>query len=310
MWRPIALGGVVLFIGAFAFSQGQEGFIGNVFRGFLEPLKFSEYWNQVTPENAGKWESIEPARDTMFWGMLDAIYDYAKGHGFVFKFHTLVWGKQQPMWIELLPAEEQEEEVEEWFAAVAARYPGIDLIDVVNEPLHAPPPYVEALGGTGETGWDWVVNAFTLARRYFPESVLLLNEYGVVADLGLAKKLLDVVSILEERGLIDGIGIQCHAFEMDSISRASLKEALDYLSTSGLPIYVSELDITGDDEIQLRRYQEKFPVIWEHPAVAGVTLWGYVEGQIWQGDAFLLHTDGTERPALRWLVDYVRKGDP
>ncbi len=33
----------------------------------------------------------------------------------------------------------------------------------------------------------------------------------------------------------------------------------------------------------------KFPIIWEHPAVAGVTL---VEGQIWQQDAFLLHTDG------------------
>ena len=53
--------------------------------------------------------------------------------------HTLVWGNQQPGWIEALPPAEQLTEIEEWFAAVAARYPDIDFIDVVNEPLHDPP---------------------------------------------------------------------------------------------------------------------------------------------------------------------------
>ena len=46
------------------------------------------------------------------------------------------------------------EEIQEWFAAVAARYPDIDFIDVVNEPLHDPPDgpgngnYIDALGGS------------------------------------------------------------------------------------------------------------------------------------------------------------------
>lgn len=250
---------VTLWVVSFGDTGGK--FFGNIFRGFLEPFHFSRYLNQVTPENAGQWESVEPARDTMFWGMPDAIYDYAKGHGFVFKPHTLVWGKQQPMWIEFIPPEEQREEVEEWFAAVAARYPGIDPIDVVNEPLHAPPPYMEALGGSGDTGWDWVVNAFTLARKYFPESVLLLNEYGVVAGSETARRFLELVLVLKERDLIDGMGIQCHAFEMDPISPSSLKGALDFPATAGLPIYVSELDMTGDDELKLRHFREKFPII-------------------------------------------------
>jgi endo-1,4-beta-xylanase len=291
-----------------AFGE-DEKFLGNVFRGFLEPLNFSQYWNQVTPENAGKWESVEPGQDMMFWGMLDAIYEYALEHGFPFKMHTLVWGKQQPMWVEFLPPEEARQEVEEWFAAVAERYPRIALVDVVNEPLHAPPPYKGALGGDGETGWDWVITAFALARTYFPESKLLLNEYGIISSPENARRYVEIILLLKERGLIDGIGIQCHAFDMDTVTPETMREVLGILAATGLPIYVSELDITGDDETQLRRYQGKFPILWKHPGVAGVTLWGYIQGQMWMGDAYLLRTDGTERPALTWLMGYVRR-DP
>lgn len=309
MKRFAMLLAVFLIVQGSGFGNDGEKFLGNIFRGYLEPRGFSRYWNQVTPENAGKWESVEPSRGMRFWGMLDAIYEYAKSRGFPFKLHTLVWGRQQPMWIELLSLEEQRKAVEEWFAAIAERYPEIELIDVVNEPFHHPPPYKDALGGDGETGWDWVINAFFLARKYFPKSKLLLNEYGIISDPQMARRYLEIVELLKEQDLIDGIGIQCHAFEIDTASPATMREVLDILAALGLPIYVSELDITGDDETQLRRYQEKFPILWEHPAVAGVTLWGYIEGQMWMSNAYLLRADGTERPALTWLMEYTsRKG--
>lgn len=298
---------VVVFVGCSSLGASHEKFLGNVFRGFLEPRDFRRYWNQVTPENAGKWESVEPARNLMFWGMLDAIYQYAVEHGFPFRMHTLVWGQQQPMWVELLPPEEVRTEIQEWFSAVAERYPRIAFIDVVNEPLHAPPPYKEALGGDGETGWDWVITAFSLARKYFPNSRLHINEYGIIANLDKARQYVELVSLLKEADLIDGIGIQCHAFEMDVVEPRTMREALEILAATGLPLYVTELEITGDDEVQLRRYQEKFPVLWEHPAVAGITLWGYIEGQMWVGNAHLLRANGTERPALTWLMRYVRE---
>ena len=42
---------------------------------------------------------------------------------------------------------------------------------------------------------------------------------------------------------------------------------LDLLASTGLPIYVTELDIDGPtDEVQLQDYQRIFPVFWEHPA--------------------------------------------
>lgn len=136
-------------------------------------MNFTAYWNQVTPENAGKWGSVEATRDVMNWAELDAAYALAKNNGFPFRVHTLIWGNQQPAWIEALPAAAQLEEITEWFAAVAARYPDIDFIDVVNEPLHDPPDgpgdgaYIEALGGAGASGWEWVLQSFRLARQYF-----------------------------------------------------------------------------------------------------------------------------------------------
>jgi endo-1,4-beta-xylanase len=52
--------------------------------------------------------------------------------------------------------------------------------------------------------------------------------------------------------------------------------ALDRLATTGLPIYISELDINfSDDDAQLNRFKTLFPMLWHHPAVKGITFWGY-----------------------------------
>lgn len=56
-------------------------------------------------------------------------------------------------------------------------------------------------------------------------------------------------------------------------------------------------------------YKRIFPVFWEHPAVRGVTLWGYRPG-LWRNEtkAYLIEEDGvTERPALVWLRSYVEE---
>ena len=98
----------------------------------------------------------------MVWDRLDAAYRLAKDNGLPFQMHVMVWGNQQPEWIRHLPPDEQRAEIEEWFTAVAARYPDIDIVEVVNEPLHDPPTqddedggnYAQALGGDGESGWD------------------------------------------------------------------------------------------------------------------------------------------------------------
>jgi endo-1,4-beta-xylanase len=295
-------------------ATGKDKFLGAAWSPGTASLNFANYWNQVTPENGGKWGTVEGTRNVMNWTQADEAYALAKSHGFVFKWHTLVWGNQQPNWIAALPPEEQLAEIKEWYAAIAARYPDIDQIDVVNEPLHAPPSYKAALGGDGATGWDWIITAFTMARQYFPNAKLLINDYSITNDGNATTRYLQIIQLLKDRNLIDGIGDQVHAFSTTEPAPMTNHRAnLDRLAATGLPIYGTELDLDGtlagviNDDVQVANYKRVFPVFWEHPAVKGITIWGYVRGFHWrnaQGD-WLLYPNGGERPALQWLIQYV-----
>ena len=301
-------------------ATGKDKYLGAAWSPGTASLNFANYWNQVTPENGGKWGTVEGTRDVMNWTQADEAYALAKANGFPFKWHAFIWGNQQPAWIESLSTAEQREEIEEWFAAVAARYPEIDQIEVVNEPLHDPPRgptngnYIEALGGNGVTGWDWVITSFQLARQYFPDSELILNDYSITNDGNATTNYIALLSLLQERGLVDAIGDQAHAFSTtEAAPMNNHRNNLNRLAALGMPIYITELDIDGvlqgviNHETQLANFQRIFPVFWEHPAVKGVTIWGYVQGFHWrnaQGD-WLLYQNGGERPALTWLAEYV-----
>lgn len=299
-------------------AAGQEKFLGNAYSA-PQAEDFALYWNKVTPENGGKWGEVEAERDRMDWTALDEAYRLAKDNGFPFQMHVMVWGNQQPEWIETLPPEEQRAQIEEWFAAVAERYPEIDFVEVVNEPLHDPPgkddegggSYIEALGGDGETGWDWVLESFRLARAHFPAAKLMINEYSITNTPEDARRYREIIELLQKENLIDAIGVQGHAFSTTEETPMSVHRAsLDLLAETGLPVYVTELDIDGpDDARQLQDYRRVFPVFWEHPAVRGITLWGFRPG-LWRDEqgANLIREDGSERPALQWLRGYVRGG--
>ncbi len=306
-------------------AHGKIKWLGNIYSS-SQIENFSSYWNQVTPENAGKWGSVEAVRDQMNWTELDNSYNLAKENGFPFRFHVLVWGGQQPGWINNLSPEEQLEEIIEWFDAVAERYPDMEYVEVVNEGSngHQLPDgisgsanYIEALGGTGVTGHDWIITAFELARERFPNSKLMINDYNIVSsntwNTQNARNYKRIIDDLVERDLIDVIGVQAHAFSTPG-SAAQIRSVLDLLAQTGLPIQATEMDIDGlasgtdaqSDQRQLENMQRVFPVFWEHPAVEGVTFWGWRPG-LWrqQQDAFLVRSNGQERPALEWLRTYV-----
>jgi endo-1,4-beta-xylanase len=301
---------------AAALATGQKKFLGSAYSA-PQTQDFAEYWNKVTPENAGKWGEVEAVRDQMNWTALDAAYQFAKSNGLLFQMHVLIWGNQQPEWIEQLPPKEQREEIEEWFDAVAQRYPALDFVEVVNEPLHDPPSkdddgggnYIEALGGAGETGWDWILESFRLARARFPHAKLLINDYSITNQPADAQRYREIIELLQKENLIDAIGVQGHAFSTTTERTVDVhRAALDLLAETGLPIYVTEFDLDGPtDAQQLENYRRVFPVFWEHPAVAGITLWGFRPG-LWRHKerAYLIKPNGRERPALLWLRGYVR----
>jgi len=297
-------------------GKGKAKFLGSEYDNIQAP-RFNSYWNQLTPGNAGKWGTIEGTRGTFVWTDLDTAYNYAKKNHFLFKMHNLIWGQQQPSWISTLDSATQRQEIVKWFAAMAARYDSIDFIDVVNEPINTPPDgsgspananYIKALGGKGTTGWDWVITSYRLARQYFPKSKLLINEYNVENNSTRTQTYIQIVQLLLKDTLIDGIGLQAHDFTTSGTPSTTLKANIDALATIGLPIYASEMEIDGaTDYSQVQEYMRVFPIYWTHPALKGLTFWGYRYGLWRQAEmAYVITNQDVERPALTWLKAYVQ----
>ena len=289
-------------------AEGCDKFLGNISTSG-PPSNFLNYWNQVTLENNGKWVNVEPNRDQMNWGPTQQAYDFCQKNNIPFKHHTFLWNEQAPNWIKSLPAAQQKEEVEEFIREYGKRFPNTAFIDVVNEAINKSPSWKGALGGDGETGYDWMVWAFAKAREYCPNAKLLINEYYCEYDLERVTEYLKMINVLKERDLIDGIGLQTHDGETKKgFGMGTLRQCLDSLATSGLPLYSTEFDMAGSDDEQLKWYQDIFPIIWEHPAVRGVTLWGWTDSWLLRisnpKDARLI-INGRERPALKWLREYV-----
>lgn len=285
--------------------EGSSKFIGNITQGGVIRDDFG-IWNQFTPENDGKWRNMEPSRDEMNWERMDEYYAYTRSRGIALKAHTFCWGSQEPDWIAEVPPQEQAAEVEEYIASFCERYPGVEYIDVVNEPDHAPPTYRAALGGAGETGHDWVIQCFEWARQYCPNATLILNDYNVLRwdtdpFIAIARK-------VKATGLLDAVGEQGHSLE--TIEMSELRFNMQKLAALDLPIFISEydVDVAGDEE-QLAVYKQQFPFFYNHPQVVGITLWGYIQGQTWRENTFLQRANGSRRPAYDWLVDtYLTDG--
>jgi GH35 family endo-1,4-beta-xylanase len=105
-------------------------------------------------------------------------------------------------------------------------------------------------------------------------------------------------------GVVDALGLQAHGLESWSLN--DIQSKLNQVAALGLPIYISEYDVARtNDQEQLNIMQTQFPLFYNHPSVAGITLWGYVVGSTWVNGSGLIQSNGTPRPAMTWLMNYL-----
>jgi endo-1,4-beta-xylanase len=282
-------------------------FLGNITQRGQIPSNFTTYWDQIVPENEGKWGSVEGTQGKYNWTALDNIHSFAKQHNIPFKQHNFVWGSQQPSWIGGLSQANQKAAVEDWIKQFCTRYPDTQMIDVLNEPPpHTTPSYMAALGGAGSSGYDWVVTIFKWARQYCPSSILIVNDYNIIEQSGDNNHMIDLVTKAMKAGApIDAIGAQAHG--LTNASASTTQMYIDKLTSStGLPVYISEFDLNiADDTQQKNQFQSLFTMFWNDPNVHGVTVWGYIEGQTWETNSGLMTSSGTLRPAMTWLMSFL-----
>ena len=285
-------------------------FVGNITTGNntvdTGGMKFSKYWDQITPENSGKWGSVQSSASGAFnWSALDAVYAYTETNHIIFKQHNFVWGSQQPSGT---PTAAQ---VENWIKSFCQRYPNTRLIDVVNEPPpHTTPNYTANLGA-GETGqYGWITKAFKLARQYCPNAVLILNDYNNIEYSDQENHFIDIVKQVKSGGgPIDAAGCQAHGLR--TMSASQLQTNLNTMATqTGLPIYITEYDIgEANDQTQLATYKAQIPIFRNTAAVHGITIWGWINGKTWVANTGLVNGT-TPRAAMTWLMGELGRPVP
>ena len=286
-----------------------DRYVGNITTGNsvdVSGLTYHKYWNQITPENQGKWGSVQSTPSSSFnWASLDSIYNYTETNKIIFKEHTFVWGPQQPNGTPTLA------QVENWIKSFCQRYPNTKLIDVVNEPPpHTTPNYTSNLGAGEGGSWPWITKAFKLARQYCPSAILILNDYNNVELTGDRNHTVDIVKDIKANGApIDAIGCQAHGLR--TASGTTTQTNLAYLnSQTGLPIYITEFDIdNADDNAQLTSYQTHVSVFLSTSYVHGITIWGWILGRTWQTNSGIVNGT-TPRPAMTWLMQQLGRPIP
>ena len=335
-----------------ALADGGAKFVGNITTSGQIRDDMGTYWNQITPENGCKWGSIHSLSNgnsgtsKFAWDNYDkceGAYKWAKekpGERH-FKFHALVWGSQYPNFLckkknPSITVEKTKQYITEWFDAVAAKFPDLEYIDVVNEAIWAGDNYhsgygkpaagaegrstddtecggsyiIEALGGdrvvNGKHQYDFITTAFKMARERWPKAVLIYNDYNTLSwQMNEGIELIQ--TIVKNGAPVDAYGQQAH--DCKGMSKSDFESKMTRIhNETGLPLLVSEYDIgEADDTKQKNDYANQIPFMWETPWVAGITIWGYINGATWAANTGIMEKDGRKRAAMTWLEDYFAK---
>lgn len=323
-------------------NQNSCKFLGNITtRGQVQPnvgnLKYENLWDQMTPENETKWGSIankevqtvEDALSSWNWRSADSEYQWCKENGVQFKFHCLLWTSQYPSYLANFTGDRLKKQIDIWFEAVSKKYPDLTVMDVVNEAIigHAENDnngqaktfknnLANAMSpGSQPRDYKWITEAFKLARKYFPNTILIYNDYNTLTHQ--KNDFIDLVSTLVKQGApIDAYGHQTH--DLDDYYNArgnmsgfedNLRDIHNQITQKGgreLQCYITEYDINqSNDNTQLTIMQGSFPAMWEADFVAGITIWGFVNGATWRANTGLVNGQGQDRSSMKWLREYM-----
>jgi endo-1,4-beta-xylanase len=286
-----------------------------------ELLLAAKHFNTFTPENAMKWESINPLPNEYQFEVADALVNFAAANKQQLVGHTLVWHSQTPDWVfeddsgNLLNRDQLLQRMQHHIKTVAGRYADqIFAWDVVNEALNED-------GTLRESKWqqiigdDFIEHAFMFAHQAAPKAKLYYNDYNMFKPAKRAGAIA-LIKRLKQKGIqIDGVGMQAH-YSLASPDFAEVEDSIVALAATGVDVMITELDISvlpfpenlaeGADvsldvalqqqynpyatglpnavEQQLAsRYQALFSIYKKHSnSIGRVTFWGVSDKQTWR----------------------------
>lgn len=229
----------------------------------------------------------------MDFAAADKIAAFAKANGMALHGHTLIWEKHQPPYFAALDGQKSfSAAYRAYVTTVVDHFKGkVRGWDVVNEPiLHDGTGLKPSLWGKNLGEVDYIVAAFDAAAEADPDAILFLNEYGLEQFPNKRKNYMKLIDTLLKRGVkLGGVGTQTH---LDiGLSDGATKDAIRDLASFGLPIHISEFDLSfgkappklksleAKRALQVRRAQEAVDAFYSLPEKQryALTFWGMLD---------------------------------
>ena len=169
----------------------------------------------------------------------------------------------------------------------------IDEWDTIN---HISGWGAEMSGAAGESFWGEIME---MGRRYAPDALHYVNE-GDVLTTGVRIEGYeeDIRTLIRMGAAPDGIGFMGH-FRYGTFPEPDTVYArLDRFARLIPRLKLTEFDIqTLDEDFQADYLRDILTVAFSHPAMEGVIMWGFWEGDHWRPTAALYRQDWTPKPS-------------
>ncbi len=294
-------------------------------------------FNMVEPEDALKWETVHPERESFDFSQGDQIVDFAMRHNMKVRGHTLVWHQQNPKWLTegKYTSSELAQILEQHIRTVVGHYRGkIFAWDVVNEAFDELHPgqlrstiWRDRPGIGAGSGYPYIESCFRWAHEADPQALLFYNEAEAGAVNPKSDAIYAMVRDFRRRGVpINGVGFQMHIANLNA-DEASISTNIGRFTALGVQVQITEMDVAlpvdagGNARAEdLRRqadiYRKVAGACLAHPGCTAIQTWGFTDKYSWigsrskhtQGAALLFDRNYQPKPAYEALRNALELG--
>ncbi|KAI1503361.1 family 10 glycosyl hydrolase [Biscogniauxia marginata] len=283
---------------------------------YVDILKDSDEFGQITPGNGQKWQFTEPSQGQFSYTSGDAIVDFAESNNQIVRCHTLVWHSQLPSWVSSgsWTTEQMTSIINTHIENEVGHYKGQCYSwDVVNEALNEDGTYRSSIFYT-VLGESYIPLAFEAAAAADPDAKLYYNDYNIEATGAKQEATVKIVNLIKDAGArIDGVGMQAHLIVGSVSSQSTLENAMNsYISAGVTEVSYTELDIRFSSlpatDLGLQQQAADYGTVTKAclavDACVGITVWDYTDKYSWipstfegQGAALIYDESYSKKPA-------------
>jgi len=274
--------------------------------------KFLELFNAGGPENSLKWQPWIGDWGSNHFGKIVALRGlrWLKQKNIPTRGHVMVW----PGWDNLPALVSKQRNNPDPIPNIILKHiediskPTLKYVyewDVLNEP-YSNHDLMDIFGKKIMIDW------FNEARKHNPDSLLYLNDYGILTEGGMNTAHQNdyeetCLFLLKNKAPLTGLGFQGH-FTPPLTSPKTILRILDRYSKLGLPIKITEFDVdTKDESLQADFTRDFLYAAFSHPSVRGIQFWGFWGKQHWKPNAALYTSNWREKPNGKILKNLTKE---